>query len=185
MKRTDRVEAQKSKVLFLRIYPKCPFYKSAQAVSIILALIALGTVGIYFLSLWAAVAYLAYSLLWYFVAMPLTMCRYCYFKTTETTIDRDTGETVEKLLSVDKWSASYLQTFVKCGGRYTVFMSIVWLLPIVLIVISFFLSFSILALLALLGFVAVLVANYFYMLRKKCPSCAIKDECHSSFGRQR
>jgi hypothetical protein len=33
----------------------------------------------------------------------------------------------------------------------------------------------------LLGFVVVLVGNYYYMLRVKCPSCPIQEECHSSF----
>ena len=174
------VEEQKSELFFLGIFPKCPFYKSVQAVLIILALIVLGTVGIYFLSLWAAVGYLIYSIVFYFLAMPLTLCKYCYFKVKETTIDRDTGETIVRLLPLDKWRESYLKKHV--GQKYwTVFISIIWLLPIVLIVISFFLNFSIFALISLIGFIVVLVGNYFYMLRKKCPTCAIKEECHSSF----
>jgi hypothetical protein len=39
-----------------------------------------------------------------------------------------------------------------------------------------------LALIALLGFIVVLVGNIFYMLRKKCPACPIKDDCHSGFA---
>jgi hypothetical protein len=65
--------------------------------------------------------------------------------------------------------------------NWTFLMSNVWLLPVVLIVISFFFNFSLLAVVALVSFVAVLVANYLYMLRIKCPTCPIREECHSSF----
>lgn len=175
----NMVEEQKSKLFFLGIFPKCPFYKPVPLL-IILALIALGTVGIYFLNLWVSVGYLIYSIVFYFLAMPLTICKYCYFKVKETTIDRDTGETIVKLLPLDKWRESYLKKHV--GQKYwAVFMSIIWLLPIVLIVISFFLNFSIFALIFLIGFIVVLVGNYFHMLRKVCTTCAIMDECHSSF----
>jgi len=159
-------EEQKSKQLILEIFPKCPFYTSLQALSIILALITLGTVGIYFFNLWAAVGYLIYSILFYFLLMPFTMCKFCYFKVNETT--------------VDKWRETYLEKHVG-QKNWVIFMVIVWFLPIVLIVISFFLDFSIFALLSLIGFIVVLVGNYFYMLRVKCPKCAIKEECHSSF----
>ena len=176
----NMVEEQKSTIFFLGIFPKCPFYKSVQAVLIILALIALGTVGIYFLNLWAAVTYLIYSIMFYFLVMPLTMCKYCYFKVKESTTDRDTGETIVKLLPLEKWRESYLKKHV--GQKYwTAFMAIVWFAPIVLIVISFFLNFSIFALVSLVAFSVVLVGNYFYMLKKKCPKCAIREECHSSF----
>jgi len=175
----NMVEEQKSKLFFLGIFPKCPFYKPVPLL-IILVLIALGTWGIHYLNLWAAVAYLIYSILYYFLAMPLTMCKYCYYKVKETTIDRKKGKTIEKLLPLDKWRESYLKKHV--GQKHlTVFMSIIWLLPIVLIVISFFLNFSIFALISLICFIVVLVGNYFYMLRKVCTTCAIKEECHSSF----
>jgi len=179
MKRMNMVEEQKSKLFFLGIFPKCPFYKPVP-VLIILVLIALGTWGIYYLNLWAAVGYLVYSILYYFLVMPFTICKYCYFKVKETTIDKEKGKTIEKLLSIDKWRESYLHKHV--GQKYWVFfMVIIWFLPIVLIVISFFLNFSIFALVSLVGFIVVLVGNYFYMLRIKCPTCPIQEECHSSF----
>jgi hypothetical protein len=178
-------EEQNSKLFFLGIFPKCSFYKSIQAMLIIIALIAIGTVGIYFLNLWAAVGYLAYSIGYYFLAMPLTLCKYCYFKTTETTIDRDTGETIVQRLPLDKWRESYCQKHIEQGKRWTWTMSIVWLLPIVLIVISFFLSFSIYALISLIGFIVVLVGNFFYMIKKKCPSCPIVDDCQAGFGNKK
>jgi len=79
-------EEEKSKQFILGIFPKCPFYKSVQSLSIILALITLGTVGIYFLNLWAAAGYLIYSILSYFLLMPFTMCKFCYFKVNENTV---------------------------------------------------------------------------------------------------
>jgi len=174
-------EEQKSNLSYLGIFPKCPFYKSVQAVLIILVLIALGTMGIYFLNLWAAMLYLLYSIVFYFLVMPLGLCKYCYFKVKETTIDKDTGETIERLLSKEKWSELYLPKHVICGKKWTWALVIVWFLPIVLIVISFFVSFSIYALLSLIGFIVVVVGNFFYMVKVKCPKCPIVDECHSSF----
>ena len=168
------------RAIFLGIFPKCPFYKSVQTILIILALITFGTVGIYFLNSWAAVGYFVYSILFYFLAMPLTICKYCYFKVKETTIDRETGETIVRLLPLEKWRESYLKKHVG-QKNWTGLMTIVWFAPIVLIVISFFLIFSIFALISLIGFIVVLVGNFFYMLKKKCPKCAIKEECHSSF----
>ncbi|MBW1856053.1 MAG: hypothetical protein JRJ00_15470 [Deltaproteobacteria bacterium] len=179
MKSLNIVEEQESKLYSLGIFPKCPFYKPVP-VSIILVLIALGTWGTYYLNLWTAVAYLVFSILFYFLVMPFTMCRYCYYKVKEETIDKENGKTIEKLLSVDNWREAYLHKHVG-QKNWTAFMSIIWLLPIVLIVISFFLSFSIFALIPLIGFIVVVVGNWFYMLRKKCPTCAIKEECHSSF----
>ena len=179
MKSINMVEEQKSKLLFLGIFPKCPFYKPVP-VLIILILIALGAWGIYYLNLWAAVGYLIFSILFYFLVMPFTMCKYCYYKVKETSIDKEKRKTIERLLSVDNWREAYLHKHVG-QKNWTVFMTTVWFLPIVLIVVSFFLNFSIFALISLIGFIVVVVGNWFYMLRVKCPSCAIQEECHSSF----
>ena len=175
------VAEQKSNLTILGIFPKCPFYSSVQAVLIILVLIALGTWGIYFLNVGVAIAYLLYSLVYYFLAMPFVLCKYCYYQYKETTIDSKTGETIKQLVPLDQYNKSYLPLHVKHGKRWTWMMSIIWLLPIVLIGISFFVSFSIYALIALLGFIGVLVGNVFYMLKKKCPTCAIQEGCHSGF----
>ena len=173
------VEEQKSKLTFLGIFPKCPFYKPLP-VLIIFVLITLGAWGISYFSLWVAVAYIIYSLLFYFLLMPFTMCKYCYYRVKETTIVGEKGKTIEKLLSVDNWREAYLHKHVG-QKNWTYYMSIIWLLPIILIVISFFKNFSVFALIALIGFIGVLVGNFFYMLRVKCPTCAIQEECHSSF----
>lgn len=180
MKRMDAVGEQKSKLLFLGIYPKCPFYKPVP-VLIVLALIAFGTWGIYYLNVWVAGVYLIFSLVWYFLLMPYTLCKYCYYKLKETVVDEGTGVMSEQLISIDQWRET--NGIEKHVGQknWTYFMSTVWLLPIVLIIISFFVNFSIFALLALIGFIAVLVGNYYYMLRVKCPNCAIREECHAAF----
>ncbi len=171
---------QKSNLTFLGIFPKCPFYKPVRLL-IILVFIALSTGGIYYLNLWAAVTYLIYSILIFFLALPLTICKYCYFKVKETTIDKEKRKTVEKPLSIDRWRESYLKKWVGQGKKVRVFMGIIWLLPIILIFISFFLNFSIFALISLIGCIVVLGGNVMYMNRKVCTTCAIKDECHSSF----
>ena len=94
--------------------------------------------------------------------------------------DKSLLKTIEKLLSVDKWSESHLHKHVG-QKNWVVLMVIIWFLPIVLIVISFFMDFSLFAVISLIGFTAVLVGNVFYMLRVKCPKCPIREECHSSF----
>jgi hypothetical protein len=173
------VEQQQSNLFTLGIFPKCPFYKPVP-VLIILVLIAFGTLGIYFLNFWAAVTYLIFSIFYYFVAMPFTLCKYCYYRVTETTSAENNGEAVAKLVPLVTWREVYLRKHVG-QKNWTLFMTTVWFLPTVLIVISFFFNFSPFALTALIGFIAVLVGNWFYMLRKKCPTCAIREECHSSF----
>jgi hypothetical protein len=154
------VKEKNSKLFILGIFPKCPFYKPVTLL-IILILIGFGTWGISYLNLWVAVAYSIYSLLFYFLIMPLTMCKYCYFKVKDTSIDKEKGKTVEKLLTVEKWSKSHLH--------------------MQLIIISFFIDFSIFAVIALIGFIAMVGGNGIYMLRVKCASCPIREECHSSF----
>ncbi|MHA1514419.1 MAG: hypothetical protein ACTSPF_02680, partial [Candidatus Heimdallarchaeaceae archaeon] len=95
-------ENQKSKFFFLGYIPRCPFYKPT-SLMIILVLIALGTWGSYYLNIWAAVSYLVYSLLFYFVLMPFTMCKHCYFRIIESSTDEETGKTTKKLMDVDVW----------------------------------------------------------------------------------
>jgi hypothetical protein len=112
--------------------------------------------------------------------MPLTICKYCYFKVKDTTIDKEQVKTTEKLPSIEKWRKTLLHMHV--GQKNWVWlMLLIWLLPIVLIIISFFTNFSYLAIISLVVFFASLVGNYLHMVRIKCPSCAIREECHSSF----
>jgi len=175
----NMVAEQNPKLSFLGIIPRCPFYKPINLL-IILVKIALGTWGIYYLNPWVAVGYAIFSIMFFFLLMPLTICKYCYFKIKEITKDKETGKAIEKLLSVDKWSKSHLHKHV--GQKNWVWpMFIIWFLPVVLIIVSFFRNFSYIAIIPLVGFIVVLVGYIFYMLKVKCPSCPIREECHSSF----
>lgn len=182
MNRTDKVDNRSSGFYILGIFPRCPFYNSFVAVSIILVLIAFGTIGIYFLNRSLAIAYLVYSISWYFLAMPFVMCKYCYFNLKETTTHQATGKTVDVLMPIHRWrEIDGIAKHASRGKKTTIFMAVIWLAPLVLISMSFFRGFSFFALLALIAFAIVLVGNYYYMLRVKCPTCAIKDECHAAF----
>lgn len=162
----NMVVKQQSDRTFIAFFPKCPFNRSSQLV-LRVALIALGTVGLYFLNMWIAVGYLIYSIVFWFWAMPVRHCQFCYYKLKETTLD--------------EWRESYLKKHVDCGKNWKVNFFILWFAPIVLIGISLFLSFSTTALLSLIGFIAVLAVTGVHMIRKVCPTCAIQEECHSSF----
>ena len=136
--------------------------------------------GIYYFNPWVALGYAIFSILFFFLLMPFTICKYCYFKVKDTTKDKETGKTIEKLLSVNKWSKSHLHKHV--GQKNWVWpMFIIWFLPIVLIIIALVRDFNYLPLIALIGFVVVLARYIFYMLKVKCPTCPIREECHSSF----
>jgi hypothetical protein len=118
--------------------------------------------------------------------MPFVMCKDCYYNIKESAIDMATGKTIEKLMPIEKWrETNGIAKHLSRGKRTTWLMSIIWILPFVLIFISFFKNFSIIALFSLIGFAIVLAGNYYYMLRKKCPSCAIQKECHAAFSNLR
>ena len=173
------VEDQKTKLFFFGFIPRCPFYKPVP-ILIVLVLIALGTWGSYYLNLWAAVAYLVYSLLFYFVLMPFTMCKHCYFRIIESSTDEETGKTTKKLMDVDVWGKTLLH---KHAGQknWSWAMFLVWFVPVVLTIISFFTNYDYLAIIALVGFILTVVGNFFYMLKIKCPNCPIREYCHSAF----
>ena len=173
-------EEKQSKLSFLGIFPRCPYYNPLNILFII-GLIAFGTIGLYFLNLWVAIVYLIYAISWYFLVMPVVHCQYCYYKTKETTVDNTTGKAIENLLPKEQWVESCLQKHVECGKKWGFNFFIAWFLPIILIVISFFLNFSIYALLSLIGFIVVLTVMLIYVRYKVCPTCAIMEECHEAF----
>jgi len=88
------MEEKKSKLFFWGIFPKCPFYKPIP-VLIIIAFIALGTWGIFYLNLWVALAYSIYSVLWYFLFMPVVHCQHCYFKVKDIPVNNEKGDTTD------------------------------------------------------------------------------------------
>jgi len=155
---------------------KCPFNTSVLQIVLRLVLMVLGTVGLYFLNLWVAVVFLIYYVAFFFFLMPVKHCQYCYYKVKETTKD---GK--KCLLPKDQWKESYLQKHVDCGKKWGFNFFILWFLPIVLISISLFLSFSIFALISLIGFIVVLAISLIHMRWKVCPTCAIMEECHAAF----
>jgi hypothetical protein len=146
---------------------KCPFYNSVINLVLTIVIMVLGTIGIYFLNLWISVVYFVYFIVFFFIAMPLKHCQYCYYKVKETTLD--------------KWRESYLQKHVNYAKKWGFNFFVLWFAPIILIVISFFLNFSIYALISLIGFIIVLVVMMIHIRWKVCPKCAIVDECHSAF----
>ena len=160
---------KKFNLTFLGIIPKCPFYKPVRLL-IILAMIAIGTWGISFLNIWASASYFIYSILVFSLILPLTICKYCFYKTR-----------MSIQFSITKWRELYLNKWVSKGKIVRIFMGIIWLLPIVLIFISFLMNFSFFGLLSLIGCIAMLGGNVIYMNHRVCSTCTIKDECHSSF----
>jgi len=163
------------------VWVKCPYNNSVINLVSRLGLIALGTVGLIFFNIWVAVAYLTYSVLFNFLLFPTMHCQYCYYAIKKTTVDNKTGKTIEKLLSKEQWKESCLEKHVKCGKKWSKGFYILWFVPIILIIISFFFSFSIFALLSLIGFIGVLAGMLYYTRMKICPRCVIMEECHSSF----
>ncbi|MHA1935645.1 MAG: hypothetical protein ACW97A_10205 [Candidatus Thorarchaeota archaeon] len=147
-------------------FPKCP-YNRLELFVMRLALMVLSTAGLYFFNPWVAGVFLIYSIAYNFWAMPIRHCRYCYYQIKETTMD--------------EWRESYLEKHVDCGKRWQVNFAILWFVPIILIGISLFLNFSPIALLSLIGFIAVLVVMGVHMKRNVCSACAIVDDCHSAF----
>ena len=173
-------EEKQSKLSFLGIIPRCPYYNPLNILFIIL-LIAFGTIGLYFLNLWAAIVYLIYAISWYFLVMPGVHCQHCYYKTKVTTVDSTTGKPRENLMPKEQWVESWLQKHVECGKKWGVGFYISWFIPIILMIMSFFLSFSIFALISLIGFVGMLAGTLGYVRYIVCPKCPIKDECHAAF----
>ncbi len=161
---------------------KCPYYSLPQ-MSFKFGQMAFGTLGLMFLNAWVALVYLIYSVVFNFLIMPLIMCKYCWYKFKETTIEN--GKTTKTKLPLDQWKELHLQNFISCAKKGGFNFFIIWFFPIVGIVISFFLGFSIFALLSLIGLVFVLVYMMNYTQRKDCSRCVIKDECHAGFGNRK
>ncbi len=158
-----------SNLAFLGIIPKCPFYRPVRLL-IILAMLVIGTLGISFLNIWVSISYLIYSILIFGLILPLTICKFCFYKTKKTI-----------QFSVNKWRQLYLKKWISQGKIMRILMGIIWLLPMVLIIISFLVKFSFFGALSLIGCIAVLGVNVIYMNNRVCSKCAIKDDCHSSF----
>ncbi|MHA2105652.1 MAG: hypothetical protein ACW981_19670 [Candidatus Hodarchaeales archaeon] len=162
-------------------YPKCPYNDSMFLLMLRLSVIVLGTIGISFFNIWVAVVYLTYSVVYNLLVWPVIHCQYCYYKVKVPKNDKDGGNVIE-LLPLDKWKESYLQKHVDCGKKWgSPNLMILWLGPIGLIVISFFLNFSLHAILTLIAFIVTLAGIGIYTRYKICPTCAFMEECHANF----
>jgi hypothetical protein len=159
---------------------KCPYQKSILVWIFRLGQMALGTLGLIYLNVWIAVSYLLFSIVFTFWAWPVKHCKYCYYNVTTT--DQKNGKTVIKLLPVEEWKELYLKKHVNRGKKlFPPLGLMLWLLPIVLIGVSFFVNFSIIALLSLIGFIVMLAVMLLYVRWKVCPTCAFMEECHEAF----
>ena len=159
---------------------KCPYHKSVFVWIFRLGQMVFGTVGLTYLNIWIAVLYLLFSIVFTFWAWPVKHCKYCYYNVPTT--DQRNGKTVMKLLPEEEWKESYLKKHVHRGKKLFPPLSILlWFLPIVLIGISLFWNFSIIALFSLIGFIVTLALMLLYVRWKVCPTCAIVDECHEAF----
>ncbi|HIH01398.1 TPA: hypothetical protein HA259_04870 [Thermoplasmata archaeon] len=165
----------------MTVWRKCPFYESKFQLALKLAIIGFGAVGLSALNVWVSAIYLAYSLLFFLLIMPLRHCRYCFYAVRDSGSDGAENGVAVGPLAVADWVESYLEKHVECGKRWSVNLFVLWIGPIVLIVVSFFLDFSILAVISLIGFVSMLAVMAADMKRNVCPTCAIRDECHASF----
>ncbi len=164
------------------LYPKCPYNNSIVILVSRVGVIALGTVGLRFLHIWVAIVYLVYSVIYNFLIWPIIHCQYCYYKVKKNVKDKVNGKIIQNHLTIVEWKKTYLANHIKCGKRWgSPNLMILSLGPIILIILSLFVSFSIIALLSLIGFIALLVLFGIYMRRKICPTCAFMKECHAAF----
>ena len=168
-------------------FPKCPFYKSAINVILILILITIGTLGLFFVNVWISFGYLLFSVFYFFFLFPVKHCQYCYYKVKGSPLENDTGEPNRTLIPIEQWKETHLHQHIACGKRWSTGLMIVILGPIGLIGIFLVLNyldngnFLIYALFSLLGFCILLGIMFAYMLRKVCPTCAFQKECHAAF----
>jgi membrane protein YdbS with pleckstrin-like domain len=162
-------------------FPKCPYNRPVLQWILRVALLVLGALGLSFLNFWAAVVYVIYYGVFFFWAMPVKHCQYCYYCVTDPTIDSKTGTTRGTLLPLDQWKESHFPQHVECAKKWEANFFILWFLPIGLMGIGLFLNFSIVAVIALIAFIVVLAAMLLHMKWKVCPTCAFMEECHASF----
>ncbi|MFX1239533.1 MAG: hypothetical protein ACFFAS_02005 [Promethearchaeota archaeon] len=108
---------------------KCPYNRSVFQWILKLGLMVFGTIGLIYLHLWVS---MVYYILFFFMAMPLKHCQYCYYKIKEPTIDKKTEKTAFGLLSKDEWIESYLKKHVECGKKWSFNFIVLWILPVIL-----------------------------------------------------
>lgn len=141
---------------------KCPATTSKSRFGLNLLMVVLGAVGLYFLSIWISVAYVVGFFAFFFVVMPFTVCRYCYFR-----VDAD----------IEEWKEKYLQSHTDCMKKWGTGIFLIWLVPIIGIVASFFVNFSLIAVVCLVGVIALLSVLPMHLSRTICAHCEILEVC--------
>lgn len=161
-------------------YPSCPFNNSIILTILRLGIIVLGTYGISFFSIWIAGAYLLFSIVYNGFIWPVIHCQHCYYKVKKPVIDND--NIVIDLLPLDQWKESHLEKHVTCGKKWgSPYLMILWVVPIILIIISLIVQFSVLALVILVSLIAILAGLGAYTIKRVCPDCTFREECHAAF----
>jgi hypothetical protein len=141
---------------------KCPVAASKSRFMLNLLMVALGAAGLYFLSIWASVAYIVLFFVFFFVIMPLKACQHCYYKVDAT---------------VEEWKEEHLRLHADCMKTWGSAIFLIWIVPIVGIVVSFFMNFSYVAVICLIGFVAILSYSSVHLRKYVCSHCAIVEVC--------
>ena len=141
---------------------KCPASASKTRLLLTVIMVAVGAVGLYFLSLWASVAYLVWFFAFFFVVMPLTMCRNCYYRMN---------------IDLEEWKKEYLSLHADCMKKWGITMFSIWVIPIVGIFIALYQKFSVIALVCLIIFVIMVVVHSMTLSRTICVHCDLLDVC--------
>lgn len=161
-------------------YPSCPFNNSIILLVLRLGVIILGTYGISFFNIWIAGLYLLYSIVYNILIWPLIHCQHCYYKVKVPVTNND--KTEMNLLPIEEWKESRLEKHVICGKKWgSPNLMILWFVPIILILISLILNFSLTAFIILISFIAVLAGLGVYTRWRVCLTCAFMEECHAAF----
>ena len=150
---------------------KCPMQKSPLQLVFIFGMAGFGAIGLYYLNLWVMIAYLIFYFVFFFVILELKACQYCYYKKSD--------------LSLDQWKKDYLALHANCSKKWSSLIFIVWLWPIAGITVAFFLTNSIIALICLIGFIALLIISNIHLRRNICPKCTLKEVCPAKQSRKR
>ncbi|MFX1507305.1 MAG: hypothetical protein ACFFDC_14580, partial [Promethearchaeota archaeon] len=153
------------------LYPRCPYNNSIIILFLRISIMCFGTIGLIFLNVWIAGLYLLYSLAFNILAWPIKHCQHCYYKIRESIVEENTSTSRSNLLPLKEWKGLYLERHIACGKKWGKNLFILWLGPIALIVFSFLVEFSIVALISLVGFIGALIATGIYMRWKVCPTC--------------
>ena len=133
-------------------FPKCPYNNSLVQWIIRIGFTVIGTLGLYFENIWLSVIYFFYSLVYYYLIMPIKHCKYCYYNTRTITLDVN-KKSVVQLLPVNSWTESYLDKHVSCGRTWGApHFAVLWFTPIIFLIILLLLNFSMYPLILLVLF---------------------------------